>query len=127
MNDPHRATGRTFRTVMEAITAASKGNHVYVSFHSHDSCSRNIRLTIKVIEAWSSHVIKSVKPSNKTIEIDGGGKISFITHEQLNDVRFIRMAGHNAVFMSDHYLGEEFEFRLNQRREGSKNHEKTNV
>lgn len=31
------------------------------------------------------------------------------------------------VFMSDHYLGEEFEFRLNQRRERKKNHEETNV
>ncbi len=106
MSESQRATGRTFRTVMKAITAASEGKQVYVIFHSESLCSMCLRTIIKIIECWSSHMIRGVKSNCKTIEIDGGGKISLMSLKEFEILETRGKFSLNKTVLFDHYQGE---------------------
>lgn len=94
-----RASGRTIRNLLKAITAASEGHHVIVTAFSHKYASSLQYQCLKVLEALLPP--QGIVKKESSIHIVGGGVIQFATHDSRHhlDSRKIK-------WFPDHYVGE---------------------
>ena len=88
--DTARATGKTFRRLLKALSYASEGKRViYVTAHAHLKqwyCNR----AWDICSAYLSPDTFS-RPNQRVICIDGAGRIEFYSQNELHTLRGIKV------------------------------------
>jgi len=94
MLDPKRRTGRTFRTILEALTAASAGERVLVRVYSDEYARDLLPTAAKIAEGYYA----SVNVARREIAFESGGMVRFISRRHFGPEGF-------TVQLQDHYTG----------------------
>ena len=96
-----RATGQTFRKVLEAVIKASEGYRVHYVCNDVNQAERAFRFTMQMIE---HHTYKMVGP--RTCEFHSGGRLAFISKTREKHLLREMTETKAPLFIHDHYQGE---------------------
>lgn len=80
MGDKFRATGRTFRTLLNVMEDGSRGKHVVLVADNLGYSETLVRHMIEMFYAYSSNVAS--RSSSTFINVAGGGTINVITESK---------------------------------------------
>lgn len=92
MHDVKRRTGRTFRTILEALSAASAGEKVIVRVFSDEYARELLPTAAKIADGYYS----KISVERREIAFDGGGLVRFISRRHFGPEGF-------TVHLADHY------------------------
>lgn len=109
MND--RKTGRSWRTVMQALTEASGGKKVLVLFSNGACLQHSLSLANGITASLHADTVEYMKnPHRARITFKGVNSVDFMV---LDEVTYQRVAGRlYSVVLVDHHLVESASTRL---------------